>query len=173
MTRFLATAVSWLCTTWLVLLPVGMVVLLINPDYLAEITRAAIRLPIQWYTIEQWQWFALWGLMCALLSIGYAAVFYLRRAFASFAAGKHFDPRNSRSLRRFATLLMAQGVTMPVFFAATSVLLSINHPAGQKLLSFSVGSDEIKLILSGLVMWVLADLLVEATQAVDENRGFV
>ena len=173
MTTRLAGLVYALCTIWLVLLPAGALYLLIDLERFASIAATNLGQPIQWYTVTDPQWYGLWVSTAMYAAIGYAAVFYLRRAFGSFARGAWFDADNSRSLRRFALLLIAQGLAKPVHFAVSSVLLSINHPPGEKVLAVSLGSGEVILIATGLIMWVLADLLVEGMKADAENRQFV
>ena len=54
-----------------------------------------------------------------------------------------------------------------------SLALSLNHPAGQKLLAISFGSNELKAIGVALVLWVLSDLLVEGGKLQSENQQFV
>ena len=164
---------TWLCTLWLVVLPVGVLYLLFDIERFAAYATAGLAQPIRWYSVTDGQWYGLWALTTVYLGIGYAGVVYLRKAFSSFANGHWFDVRNSRNLRRFAILLMIQGVAKPVHFAVSSVVLSLHHPPGDKVLSISLGSNELILAGAGLVMWVLADLLIEGTKAAAENRQFV
>ena len=69
--------------------------------------------------------------------------------------------------------MILQGVAKPVHFALASVILSLKHPAGERLLSISIGSDVAVLMIAGFILWVLADLLVEGSKADTENRQFV
>ena len=173
MTIKLAGLVYWVASAWLIAMPVGAVYVLIDIDVLTRITRQNLGLPIQWFSVDAWQWYAVWAVTLGYLAIGYCGVYYLRRAFRSFAQGQWFDTDNSRSLRLFAIFLVAQGITKPLHYAACSVLLSWNHPPGERMLSLSVGSNELVLIVSGLVVWVLADLLLAGIKADTENRQFV
>ena len=173
MTIRLAGLIYWAASAWLVVLPLGAAWLLLDVATLATVARQNLPLPVQWFSVESWQWYALWALTVAYAAIGYAGVVFLRRAFQSFARGQWFDEENSRSLRGFALLLVAQGIAKPVHFAAASVLLSWGHPPGERVLSISVGSSELVLIMSGVVMWVLADLLLAGMRADAENRQFV
>jgi actin-like ATPase involved in cell morphogenesis len=49
----------------------------------------------------------------------------------------------------------------------------MNHPAGQKILSISFGSDEIKVIALAMILWVMSDLLVIGNKLDSENKQFV
>jgi len=173
MTRKLAALVAGLCTAWLLVLPIGALYLLIDIDTFASLAVSNLPLPIQWYTVSNGQWFALWGVTALYLALGFAGAWYLRLAFQSFARGEWFDAENSRHLRRYAMLLILQGIAKPLHFGLASVILSLNHPPGEKVLSLFVGSSEAVFVIAGFVMWVLADLLVEGTKADAENRQFV
>lgn len=173
MTRKLAAVVAWLCTAWLVVLPAAALYYLVKLESFGLLAAANLALPIQWYTVNNNQWLMLWGVTALYLSLGYAGAWYLRKAFRSFARGDWFDIENSRHLRRYAALLIVQGFAKPLHFGISSVILSLNHPPGEKLFSISFGSNEIVLVVAGIVMWVLSDLLVEGTRAEAENRQFV
>ena len=173
MTRKLAALVASLCTAWLVALPAAVLYFLVNIDSFGSLAVSNLALPIQWHTVDRGQWYSLWGISALYLMIGYAGAWYLRRAFLSFAGGDWFDLQNSRHLRRSAALLIIQGIAKPVHFGLASVVLSLNHPPGERLLSISVGSNEAVVIIAGFILWVLADLLVEGTKADAENRQFV
>lgn len=169
----LARLVHWLCTALLVVLPIGALVLFVDIDRFAALASRHLNLPIQWHTVTTGQWYALWVTAILYAAIGYAGVVFLRRAFASFARGAWFDGENSRNLRVFSLLLVVQGIAKPVQFTLAGVLLSLNHPPGGKVLAISVGSDELTLVVSGMILWVLSDLLVAGTRADAENRQFV
>ena len=173
MTRNLASVVAWLCTAWLLVLPVAALYYVVRLDRFGTLAAANLALPIQWHTVTSGQWLVLWGVTVVFLSLGYAGTWYLRKAFVSFARGDWFNVDNSRCLRLFAALLILQGFAKPVHFGLASVILSLNHPPGDRLLSISFGSNELVFVIAGFVMWVLSDLLVEGTRAEAENRQFV
>lgn len=173
MTRRFSLLISWGCALLLVGIPVIAMYFLINIDSFAAFTRNSIGLPIQWNTVANWQWYALWLITMLYLSIGLVGLYYLRRPFANFANGELFNPANSRDLHRFALLLFAQAIAKPVHFAACSMLLSVNHSAGNKMLSISLGSNEIKMVAVAIVIWVMSRLLIEGSKLQSENRQFV
>ena len=173
MTVRLARVVYWLCTAWLIVVPVGAAWLLLDIDRFGVLAARTLGMPIEWHTVGYAQWYGLWLLSALYLAIGYLGVLHLRRAFASFANGQWFDTENSRSLRTFSLLLVAQGIARPTHFALSSLVLSLNHAPGDRVLSISVGSNEVILIVSGLILWVLSDLLVAGMRAQAENRQFV
>lgn len=173
MTRRLSLLISWGCTALLILVPIAALFFLVDLSSFGQFVRNSIGLPVQWRTVSDGQWYGLWALMALYVSIGMVGLYFLRRAFANFANGELFNLANSRDLRRFSILLLVQAIVTPLHFALSSVLLSLNHPAGEKMLSISFGSNEIRAIGVALVLWVMSNLLVEGCKLQTENRQFV
>lgn len=173
MTRRLSLLISWSCTALLILVPFAALFFLFDLGSFRHLVRNSFGLAIQWRTVSDAQWYGMWVLMAFYVSIGLAGLYFLRRAFANFANGELFNMDNSRDLRRFSILLLVQAIVTPLHFAASSVLLSLNHPAGQKMLSISFGSNEMRAIGVALVLWVMSNLLVEGCKLQTENRQFV
>ena len=173
MSRRLSLVIAWGCSILLVLVPTVAVLLLFSLQNFAEVAQANLKIPIQWWTVSATQWYALWFLTAAYASIGLIGLYFLRRAFKNFASGEFFNAENSRDLRRFSIFLIAQTIATPIHLALASLLLSLNHPPGQKLLSISLGSNEFQAIGVALVLWVLSDLLVEGGKLHVENKLFV
>lgn len=173
MTRQLSLLVSWGCTALLILVPLAAVFFLVNSGLFIGLIKTTIDLPIQWQTVSRGQWYAFWVLTTVYLIIGLIGLYFLRRAFTNFAKGEFFNFTNSRDLRRFSIFLLAQTLATPIHFALSSVLLSLNHPAGQKMLSFYFGSAELRAIGVALILWVMSNLLIEAGKLETENRQFI
>lgn len=173
MTRRLSLIISWGCTALLILVPGAALIYLVKLAWFAELAKHNLRLPIYWQTVTDLQWYALWGVTALYLSIGLFGLYFLRRAFMSFARGDLFNAANSQDLRRFSMLLLLHALATPVHVALSSVLLSLNHPAGEKVLSIAFGSNELRAVGVGLVLWVMSNLLVEGNKLQTENRQFV
>jgi hypothetical protein len=173
MTRRLSLLIAWSCTALLVLVPIGAVYYLFDLAAFAGLARVSIALPILWQTVTEAQMYALWVLTALYVALGLAGLYFLRRAFLNFAGGELFNAANSRDLRRFSVLLLLHALATPAHFALSSVLLSLNHPAGQKMLSISIGSNELKAVGVALVFWVMSNLLVEGGKLQAENQQFV
>lgn len=173
MNRPFSSAIAWTCSLLLALIPLVALFYLLRLELFAEVARTSFGLPIHWQTVSDSQWYTLWAVTVAYLMIGLTALYFLRRAFSNFADGEYFNFSNSRDLRLFSILLFVQALATPVHLALASVILSFNHPAGQKILSISVGSNEIKVIGVALVLWVMSDLLVEASHLQVENKQFI
>ena len=146
---------------------------LINIELFSDMARSNLGLPIQWQTVSSIQWYSLWLLTVFYIATGLASLYFLRRAFSNFAKGQLFNHSNSRDLRMFSILLFAQALAKPLHFSISSVLLSMNHPAGQKILSVSFGSGEVKMIALAMILWVMSDLLVKGSKLENENKQFI
>jgi len=173
MARYCSLLIAWGCLAILVLAPLAAAFYLFNLDAFATLASSTLNLPIHWQSVTTAQWYGLWLLSVLYLALGLACLYFLRRAFVHFAKGELFNLNNSRDLRIFAGLLFAQAVATPVQSALASLLLSWHHPPGQKLLSVSFGSGEIKVIALAMILWVMSDLLIKANRLESENRQFV
>lgn len=173
MTQILSKLVSWCCLTVLVLSPITYAYMLWDIDLFARLAQGQINLSIHWQTVTHVQWYTLWVISLVYLGIGWIAIFYLLRAFKQFTLGELINLENSRNIRRFSILLFIQAITKPLFFSIASVLLSINHPAGQKMLVVSLGSIDIWGIAFAFVFWVISSLMFEANSIQTENKQFI
>jgi len=173
MTRYFSRLIAWGCLAVLVLAPVVASFFLINIDAFATLTRRVLDLPIQWQSVTTAQWYSLWLLTVLYLTIGLGGLYFLRRAFTNFAKGELFNDNNSHDLRLFSIFLFAQALAKPLHFALASMLLSLNHPPGQKMLSISLGSGEVKVVSLAMILWVMSDLLIKGNKLESENRQFI
>ena len=173
MTRQFSQLIALGCMTLLITAPFIALYFLINIELFATMARSKLGLPIQWQTVSDIQWYSLWLLTVFYVATGLAGIYFLRRAFSNFAKGQLFNHSNSRDLRLFSILLFAQALAKPLHFSVSSMLLSMNHPAGQKMLSVSFGSDEVKVIALAMILWVMSDLLVKGSKLENENKQFI
>ncbi len=161
------------CMAIFIAAPVTALYFLGNIQQFPAIAKKSLNLPIRWQTVSDIQWYSLWLLSVFYVAIGVVGLYFLRRAFSNFAKGELFNRSNSRDLRLFAVFLFAQTVAKPLHFSLASMLLSMNHPSGQKMLSISLGSGEVKAIALAMILWVMGDLLVSASKLENENKQFI
>ncbi len=173
MTRQFSRLIAFGCMAILITTPFIALYFLINIELFSAMARSNLGLPIQWQTVSDIQWYSLWLLTALYVATGLAGLYFLRRAFSNFAKGQLFNHSNSRNLRLFSILLFAQALAKPLHFFISSMLLSMNHPAGQKMLSVSLGSDEVKVIALAMILWVMSDLLVKGSKLESENKQFI
>jgi hypothetical protein len=126
---------------------------------------------IQWGTVVYWQKLAVWGVMSFNLAITLLALYFLRPVLLQFAQGAFFNYANSLNLRRFSWVLVFQGILHPLGFI--TLLLSWNHPAGQRLVSLSFSGEEIRFLALGFLFLLVSDLLVKGAELELENGQFI
>lgn len=146
---------------------------LIYLDSFAAFAQQSLDMPIQWQTVEPWQLYSLWAVTAAFMALSLAALYFLWRAFIRFSVGELFNTQNSRAIRMFAIYLFLQAVASPISFALSSVILSANHPQGQRMLSFSIGTDTLQTIAYGMILWIMSEILIAGNKIEVENKQFV
>lgn len=173
MTKQFSRLISWGCYLTILLTPIFAIYLLWNIDLFSTQLSHYIRIPIHWHTVTAWQWYLLWGITAAYISIGLIGLYFLQCAFRNFANGEFFNLTNSRYIRIFSIFLFVQALAKPIYFTLSSVLLSLNHPKGEKIFSISVGSNEIIIIALAMILWVISDLLVTASNLKMETEQYI
>ncbi|HEY7886501.1 MAG TPA: DUF2975 domain-containing protein [Cellvibrionaceae bacterium] len=173
MTRLFSLLIAKGCLAIFVLVAAAALYFLIDINAFADLAIRTLSLPIQWHSVTPGQWYGLWLLTLCYLAIGLGGLYFLRRAFAHFAKGELFNQANSRDLRLFSIFLFAQALAKPLHLALASMLLSFNHPPGQKMLSITLGTGEVKVIALAMILWVMSDLLVKASLLEQENKQFI
>ena len=173
MSKLFSRLISWGSILTIVLIVIALFSFLIDIAWFAALAQSNLRLPIYWTTVEQWQWYLLWASTTIYVAIGLLGLYFLHRAFKKISAGELFNLSNSLNIRRFSILLFVQAVAKPAYLLFASVLLSLNHPEGEKMLTLSFGSQELTTLALAMILWVVSDVLVVGCRLQSENRQFV
>lgn len=133
----------------------------------------SVEFAIQWRTVELWQLY----LLCVLAAVPSMLIVWgllrLRQTFFAFKQQSIFKISNAVNVKHFALMLILAPIIQFFIRPLSSILLSVNHPAGQKVLSISFNSYDIFTFLIGLVFWLIAKILIEANALSEENKAFV
>jgi len=173
MSRRFPLLISWGCVAIILLAAITMILFFINIDWFAGVAKSNMGMPIIWGTVEQWQWYSLWLISLLYILIGLFGLYYLHLAFAKIAQGELFNSTNSTNIKRFSVLLFAQVIAKPIYFSLASVLLSLNHPAGERILSVLFGSHDLLTLGLAMMLWVISDLLITGSKLQSENQQFI
>ncbi|GLR72649.1 DUF2975 domain-containing protein [Agaribacter marinus] len=163
---------------WLLLSPIaGLLCMwgyfLASIDSFQALAKQEVAYAIQWHTVDAWQLY----LTCVIAMIPSVilvwGLFYLRKAFFAFQQNRIFEMTNVVHIKRFAIslILVAIAGTLANIFAG--LILSIQHPSGQKILSIQFKSYDLSTLLIGLVFWLIAKILIQANDISKENQSFV
>lgn len=101
------------------------------------------------------------------------AAWRLRSLFASYAEGSVFTAATARCLRDFALSIILIAAAKPVTGALLSVVLTVPNPPGQRMLSISLGSDDLTTVFIGCVFLVIAWIMEEGRKIADEQAQIV
>ena len=173
MSKKFSYLIFWGSLATIFLTIIALLSFLIKIDWFAEIAQTNLRMPIYWTTVKAWQWYLLWASTTAFLAIGLFGLYFLHCAFKKISTGELFNLANSLNIRRFAILLFVQTAAKPIYLSFTSVILSLNHPKGEKMLSLTFGSQELTMLALAMIFWVVSDVLVAGCKLQAENRQFI
>ena len=104
---------------------------------------------------------ASYGLVCAM------------RCFSGFSQAEYFSLRTVKYLRGFAAGIFASVVTGVLASALIGVVLTLGAPAGQRVLSLGLGSNELLTLLFAGMVWQIAGVMARAVALAEENAQFV
>ena len=101
------------------------------------------------------------------------ALAQMGQGFRWLAHGEVYWLRAHAALRRFAGWTVLACLAGPLAGTLATVLLTLNHPSGQKQLALAVSSMQFQSLLMAALVWVFAHLLLRAHAIAEENRQFV
>lgn len=171
--RTLSLVIYWCCNLVLFVTPLLFLLSVFETSLFTNMIRRSLNLQIQWHTVGDVQWIVLWCSMLVFIGIGYAGIYFLRKSFQNFAAGDWFSLSNSLNVNRFAKLLLVQSIATPILFTVSGLILSFNHPPGQKILALSFGTNEFKGVMVSIIFLVISHILVVGHNIDDENKHFL
>lgn len=116
------------------------------------------------------------AVICALAvcaSPGMWGLWHLRRLFQGYAQGRIFTVEAAGRLRHCAWALLVSGAMGPLGVSALSLALSIGLAPGSRALVVGVSSNDLAMVLIGLIFLVIARIMGEAAHIAEDNAGFI
>lgn len=154
-------------------LPCMWVYFFIDISVFKSIVEAKMGNLIIWNTVELWQLY----LLCLMLFLNCLILLWglvnLRMSFRAFAKSEVFVDSNIFYIKQFSLSLVVFSIINTFSYSIASVLLSVNHPPGQKVLSIQINSTSIGVLLIGLVFWLIAKILLKARDLELDNNAIV
>lgn len=161
------------CWALLITLPLALVVYWATASEAQLASHANLPAQVVAGPLALWQRVA--GAVVTALPLGLllVGVWQARRCFGMFAQGQVFTLQATALLGRFAGWVAWAALASMLASSATSVLLTLNNPPGQRHLSVGIGSDHVfTLFFAGLV-WLMAAVIAQGQTLAEENEGFV
>ena len=169
----LSKLLSGLCILGLLFFPAMWLFFLINQELYMQLAQQNIELDIQWETVTSTQGYIFWGMNVLPNLVIVWGLLNLRRLFNAFARLDFFTDMNIRYLKHFSFSLLASALLKIIVNIVSSVVLSINHPPTEKILSIQFNSHELNTFMIGLIFWLVAKILTEARALATENQQFI
>ncbi|TNF51321.1 MAG: DUF2975 domain-containing protein [Burkholderiales bacterium] len=114
------------------------------------------------------------GVLLALpLGFLLVGIWNAKTCFGRFAQGQVFTLDAVVGLRRVAGWVAAAALAALLCSMAASVVLTLHHPAGQRMLALGVGSNHLVTLFFAALVWVMADVIGQGQKLAEDNAGFV
>jgi len=101
------------------------------------------------------------------------SLWQLWHLFGEYRQGRALERPAQVRLRRFAWGLLALALLQPVTRAALSTVMTLHNLPGQRMLKLSLGSEDYLSLLLAAVMLAIAQVMHQAVDVAEENRGFI
>ncbi|WP_298862115.1 DUF2975 domain-containing protein [uncultured Gimesia sp.] len=112
-------------------------------------------------------------LSATVMAPTYWGLFSIRQFLKACCAEDYLSSQNSRYLKRLAFGLFGTALLSPISCSILSVLLTIDNPPGQKMLTIGISSNQIILAAVGGLLFVLANLIQRASLIAEEHAQIV
>jgi hypothetical protein len=145
----------------------------LNPAWAAEAVRAHLNMNPADVTLS-FAARALAGILSAAhAGLLCAALLAARRLFLRFAHDAAIEAQTGRDLRLIGGLVAAYALTTPLSKTLMVLAVTMDNPPGHRMLTISLGSNELILGVLGALILVLGHVMAEAARIADDNRQIV
>lgn len=173
----LSKLLVWVCLGLAVLLPVAALVGVLQTPPGAMLTQLGIRLPsgfaLEHLPVATWQHVA--AACLSLLPVG-AVAYALWRAhqcFRGFVRGETFSLATVRHLQGFATGLLVSSSTGLLAPTAIAWILTLGAPAGERVLTVSLGAQQLLMLLFAGIVWQMGRAMTRAVELAEDNAQII
>jgi len=130
-------------------------------------------IPVQWANLTDIQ--KLLGFLSNLLPLSFTvlSVGYLAQLFQSFQRLELFEEKNAFLLKKSARALLIGQLIYPIHTGFLSLILTFYNPVGKRMCAIAIGSEQLKMIVLALAIFLISWLLKEGCTLQEENRGIV
>lgn len=154
-------------------LPMLFIYFLIDITLFRTLAEQNLNYVIQWQSVTSTQLYLAAVISFLPHTLILWGVINLRRTLHAFMQSQIFNQQNILFMNRFALSLVLFALSSWIAKAIVSVVLSFNHPAGQKLLSIQIGSQHISVFLVGLVFWLIGKVMLHGFEIQQDNQSIV
>jgi hypothetical protein len=173
----LSRLLAWACLALAVLLPVAAVFSVWQTSAAGMLGQMGIRLPsgasLDSLPIAAWQYGAAVGI--SLLPVGAVAYALLRahQCFNGFVREDIFSLATVRHLRGFAAGLLVSSSAALLAPTAIVWLLTLYAPAGGRILTVSLGAQQLLMLLFSGIVWQMGHAMTRAVEIAEDNAQII
>lgn len=102
-----------------------------------------------------------------------AGIWQARRCFQRVLEGEFFSTHTVAHLRWFAVWATASALAGIVECTVVAMVLTWNHPPGQKQFVVSLGTDQFVLLFVAGMVWLMARVIAQGQALAEENEKFI
>ncbi len=173
----LSGILAWTCLGLAVLLPVAALNGSLQTSPVAMLAQMGIRLPSdaspESLPIALWQQVLVIGIsMLPVCAVAYALL-RARQCFAGFVRGETFSLGTVRHLRGFAAGLLVSSSAGLVAPTAIVWLLTLYAPAGGRVLTVSLGAQQLLMLLFAGIVWQMGHAMTRAVELAEDNAQII
>ncbi|TVM18467.1 hypothetical protein DPQ33_06910 [Oceanidesulfovibrio indonesiensis] len=171
----LSRIVYWLCIVGLVAAPALTALIFWNLEWVLEHYGPAMVLPFPVgqdinpgpvTATTRWLGF---GVAAVPVALTCAMLWNLARLFGGYARGEVFTTVSVQRIRSVGLLLLVRELISPLIGAAMTVALTLSNPAGQRMVSVGLGSSNITMLITALMIIVVAYVMDQARELHEES----
>lgn len=173
----LSRTLAWACLGLAVLLPLAALISAAQRSPVGMLVQMGIRLPsgaeLESLPIAPWQH----GLAVFISLLPVSAVAYAlwraHQCFNGFVRGEVFSLATVRHLRGFAVGLLASSSAALLAPTAIAWLLTLYAPAGARVLTVSLGAQQLLMLLFSGIVWQMGHAMTRAVELAEDNAQII
>ena len=173
----LSRLLAWACLALAVLLPMAALYGCVQASPVNMLVQMGIRLPsgadLHSLPITVWQHGGAVAISLLPVSAMAYALWHAQQCFNGFARGDVFRLGTVRHLRGFASGLLASSSAGLLAPTAIVWLLTLGAPAGQRVLTVSLGAQPLLMLLFSGIVWQMGHAMTRAVEIAEDNAQII
>ncbi len=173
----LSKLVAWACLALAVLLPIAALIGVLQTSPAGMLGQMGIRLPsgynLDALPMATWQHVAAVCISLLPVSAVAYALWRAHQCFIGFVRGETFSLATVRHLRGFAAGLLVSSSAGLVAPTAIVWLLTFGAPAGERVLTVSLGAQQLLMLLFSGIVWQMGHAMTRAVELAEDNAQII
>ncbi|MEL8056665.1 MAG: DUF2975 domain-containing protein [Pseudomonadota bacterium] len=95
------------------------------------------------------------------------------RVFGALKGGDPFRPQSVRSVRFLGASIVAYALSRIIIYPISVLAMTYDNPEGLKELSIAIDTNNLVVLMIGVILVIVGHVFTHAASVADENRQFV